>query len=61
MKMVHVCQDNYLEIQFVPKGNRFTQIDRIEQGILRKGQVEAVSDLETGEKADGKGGKFDRH
>ncbi len=49
------------EIQFVPKGNRLAQVDRIEQGLLRKGQVEAVPGLETGEKAGGKMGKFDRH
>jgi hypothetical protein len=24
------------------KGNRFTQVDRIEQGLLRKGQIEAI-------------------
>ncbi len=50
-----------IEIQLVPKGNRFTQIDCIEQGLLRKGQVEAAPGLETGEKAGGKMGKFDRH
>jgi predicted RNase H-like HicB family nuclease len=37
------------------------QIDRIEQGLLRKGQVEAAPGLETGVKAGGKMEKFNRH
>lgn len=35
---IEVCQE--IKIQLVPKGNRFTKIDRIEQGLFRKGQIE---------------------
>jgi len=43
------------------RGNCLSKIDRIEQGLFRKSPVEAGPGFETGEKAGGDMGNFDRN